>query len=87
MRPRHGRCGFAQLAARGVHQAVHDKVREWLRTDYYDAVFESVKALGPRLRSMKSLDLGGWRLVDEALLGKLPLLLAEAAEQLAAIGS
>lgn len=66
----------AHLEGRGVHQVVLDGLREeWLRGDYYDAVFESIKLFGHRLRSLADLDLDGHRLVDAALLGPSPRLL------------
>lgn len=66
----------AHLEDRGVHHAVLDGLRdEWLRDDYYDAVFESIKLFGHRLRSLADLDLDGQRLVDAALLGTSPHLL------------
>jgi len=50
----------ASLEDRGVHPAVLDGIRdESLRTDYYDAAFESVKLLVDRLRTMTSLDFDG----------------------------
>ena len=64
----------ASLEDRGVHPAVLDGIRdEWLRTDYYDAVFESVKLLGDRLRTMTGLDFDGHQLVDGALARTAPL--------------
>lgn len=47
----------------------------WLRVDYYDAVFESVKLLGDRLRQMTGLDLDGHKLVDATLAGAAPKVL------------
>ena len=66
----------ARLESRGIHTIVLSGIRdEWLRTDYYDAVFESIKLLGHRLRSMAGLDLDGHKLVDAALLGSAPKVL------------
>lgn len=66
----------AHLEDRGVHHTVLDGLRdEWLRDDYYDAVFESIKLFGQRLRSLIDVDLDGQRLVDAALLGTSPRLL------------
>ena len=68
-----------QLQARGVHPTVLDGIRdEWLRSDYYEAVFESIKLLGHRLRSMSALDLDGHQLIDTALLGAAPRILLNA---------
>jgi hypothetical protein len=51
------------MESRGVHRDVLNGIRdEWLRADYYEAVFESIKLLGHRLRSMTGLDLDGYEL-------------------------
>lgn len=69
----------SRLEQRGVHDAVLSELRdEWMRTDYYEAVFESIKILGHRLRSMAGLDADGHKLVDAALLGTSPLILLNA---------
>jgi uncharacterized protein (TIGR02391 family) len=69
----------ARLESRGVHAIVLSGIRdEWLRTDYYDAVFESIKLLGHRLRLMAGLDLDGHQLIDAALLGSAPKVLLNA---------
>lgn len=66
----------ALLEARGVHQTILDDLQDdWLRTDYYAAVFESIKVLGHRLRSMTGIDLDGAKLVDASLLGGSPPIL------------
>jgi uncharacterized protein (TIGR02391 family) len=66
----------ALLEARGVHQTILDDLQDdWLRTDYYAAVFESIKVLGHRLRSMTGIDLDGAKLVDASWLGGSPPIL------------
>lgn len=48
------------LAGRGAHTAVISGVRaDLLNGDYYEAVFESVKILGHRMRIMTGLELDG----------------------------
>lgn len=65
----------ARLENRGVHFLVLAGIRDdWMRADYYEAVFESVKHLGERLRQMTGLDLDGHKLVDRALTGQSPLI-------------
>lgn len=63
------------LAERGAHKEVLDHCRaELLRDDYYEAVFEAIKGLGDRLRTLSGLDLDGSQLVQQALGGKTPVI-------------
>ncbi|AWT24948.1 hypothetical protein Csp1_01200 [Corynebacterium provencense] len=63
------------LAERGAHKEVLDHCRaELLRDDYYEAVFEAIKGLGDRLRTLSGLDLDGSPLVQQALGGKTPVI-------------
>jgi uncharacterized protein (TIGR02391 family) len=61
------------LEARGTHKSVLNYCRpELLKVDFYEAVFEAIKGLGSRMRSMSSLDLDGHKLVDAAMSGDNP---------------
>ena len=61
------------LEARGAHAEVLRHCRPaLLKSDCYEAVFEAVKGLGERLRTMSGLDLDGWPLVEQALEGREP---------------
>lgn len=46
---------------------------ELLRADYYEAVFEAIKGLGSRLRTMTGKDLDGSKLVEGTLEGAPPV--------------
>ena len=64
------------LSERGGHSHVlGDRRPELLRTDFYEAVFESIKGLGHRLRAMGGKDEDGPRLVESVLEGTDPMLL------------
>jgi uncharacterized protein (TIGR02391 family) len=64
----------ALLEQRGAHEQVIAYCRpELLRTDYYEAVFEAIKGLGSRLRSLTGLDADGYALVEQTMAGKDPL--------------
>lgn len=64
------------LSERGGHSDVLGYCRpELLRTDFYEAVFESIKGLGHRLRAMGGKDEDGPRLVESVLEGTDPMLL------------
>lgn len=61
------------LIHRGAHSEVLRYCRpELLTTDFYEAVFESIKGLGDRLRAMSGLDADGWNLIESALEGATP---------------
>ena len=63
------------LAERGAHEEVLAHCRAELpRDDYYEAVFEAIKGLGDRLRTLSGLDLDGCPLVQQALGGKTPMI-------------
>lgn len=56
------------LKDRGAHQEVLRHCRpQLLKNDYYEAVFESIKGLGDRLREMGSVDQDGRALVQHLL--------------------
>lgn len=65
------------LTDRGAHADVLLYCRpELLRTDFYEAVFEAIKGLGHRLRSMTSgTDADGPKLVESVLEGADPIIL------------
>lgn len=65
------------LSGRGAHQDVLRHCRpELVRTDFYEAVFESIKGLGHRLRAMSGgTDEDGPRLVEATMEGSDPLIL------------
>lgn len=65
------------LSDRGAHQAVLRHCRpDLVRTDFYEAVFESIKGLGHRLRGMSGgTDEDGPKLVEATLEGSNPLIL------------
>jgi uncharacterized protein (TIGR02391 family) len=65
------------LTDRGGHADVLRYCRpELLRTDFYEAVFESIKGLGHRLRSMSGgTDEDGPKLVESVLEGADPMIL------------
>lgn len=63
------------LEQRGAHPQVTAYCRaELLRTDYYEAVFEAIKGLGSRLRSLTGVDADGYALVEQTMAGKDPIL-------------
>lgn len=63
------------LEGRGAHAEVLRQCRpELLKEDYYEAVFESVKGLGDRLRKLGGKDEDGRPLVQSLLGGKSPKL-------------
>lgn len=63
------------LEVRGAHAEVLKQCRpELLKEDYYEAVFESVKGLGDRLRKLGGKDEDGRPLVQSLLGGKSPKL-------------
>lgn len=63
------------LEGRGAHAEVLRQCRpELLREDYYEAVFESIKGLGDRLRNLGGKDEDGRALVQSMLGGKPPRL-------------
>lgn len=62
------------LLHRGAHSDVLTYCRpELVRDDYYEAVFESIKGLGSKLRHLSGIDEDGYRLVDGAMSGSSPL--------------
>lgn len=65
------------LSDRGAHRDVLRYCRpELVRTDFYEAVFESIKGLGHRLRTMSGeTDEDGPKLVEAVLEGSDPLIL------------
>lgn len=64
------------LSERGAHPEVIRHCRpELLKVDFYEAVFESVKGLGARLRDKSKMDLDGRQLVQAVLEGKQPRIL------------
>jgi uncharacterized protein (TIGR02391 family) len=63
------------LSERGAHEEVLAHCRAELpRDDYYEAVFEAIKGLADRLRTLSGLDLDGSPLVQQALGGKTPVI-------------
>jgi uncharacterized protein (TIGR02391 family) len=63
------------LDQRGGHPEVLKHCRpELLRTDFYEAVFEGIKGLGDRTRSMGARDEDGPKLVESVLEGSDPLI-------------
>jgi uncharacterized protein (TIGR02391 family) len=65
----------ALLEQCGAHEQVIAYCRaELLRTDYYEAVFEAIKGLGSRLRSLTGVDADGYALVEQTMAGKDPTL-------------
>lgn len=63
------------LQGRGAHVEVLKQCRpELLREDYYEAVFESIKGLGDRLRNLGGKDEDGRALVQSMLGGNSPQL-------------
>jgi uncharacterized protein (TIGR02391 family) len=63
------------LDQRGGHPEVLKHCRpELLRTDFYEAVFEGMKGLGDRTRSMGARDEDGPKLVESVLEGSVPLI-------------
>lgn len=69
------------LQRRGSHAEVLKQCRpELLKSDYYEAVFESVKGLGDRLRKLGGRDQDGRALVQSLLRGKPPALRMNAGE-------
>lgn len=63
------------VAERGAHEEVLAHCRAELpRDDYYEAVFEAIKGLGDRLRTLSGLDLDGCPMVQQALGGKTPVI-------------
>lgn len=63
------------LSKRGGHSDVGYCRPELLRTDFYEAVFESIKGLGHRLRAMDGKDEDGPKLVESVLEGTDPMIL------------
>lgn len=64
-----------ELQRRACHSEVFKYcAAELVTEDYFGAVFEAVKGLGERLRTMTHVDLDGARLVDAALGGTTPRL-------------
>jgi TIGR02391 family protein len=62
------------LEMRGAHLEVLRHCRpELLKKDYYEAVFESIKGLGERLRTLGNIDDDGRSLVQYVLGGRNPL--------------
>jgi uncharacterized protein (TIGR02391 family) len=62
-----------ELKERNCHSRILQQCKpEYLSSDYYEVVFESIKDLGTRLSDMCGLDLDGSKVVDAALGGKLP---------------
>lgn len=63
------------LELRGAHAEVLAYCREDLvRKDYYEAVFEAIKGLGARMRSMTGVDADGYGLIEKTMAGASPLL-------------
>lgn len=62
------------LEQRGAHEQVLAFCRpELMRHDFYEAVFEAIKGLGSRLRTLSGLDLDGYALVDQTMAGANPI--------------
>lgn len=63
------------LEQRNAHQEVLAYCREdLLRTDYYEAVFEAIKGLGARVRSLTGIDADGYALIETTMSGSNPAL-------------
>ena len=63
------------LVQRGAHDEVLRYCRaDLLKTDFYEAVFEAIKGLGARLRTLSGVDKDGRALVQETIGGKDPLI-------------
>ncbi|MBZ8176417.1 TIGR02391 family protein [Corynebacterium poyangense] len=63
-----------KLIRRSTHPDVLTYCRpELVQNDYYEAVFESIKGLGSKLRQLSGIDEDGSNLVDGAMLGSSPL--------------
>ena len=63
------------LEQRGAHIEVLAHCREdLLRKDYYEAVFETIKGLGARIRSETGVDADGYNLIDRTMAGAEPML-------------
>ncbi|UDH01744.1 TIGR02391 family protein [Rhodococcus opacus] len=63
------------LVQRDAHEAVLVYCRsELLRTDFYEAVFESIKGLGSRIRQLTRTEGDGYGLIDATMCGKEPIL-------------
>lgn len=66
------------LRAKLYHRAIHQEVQkycinDYLRKDYYDAVFEAAKSLAERVRQLTGLNLDGSNLFQSAFSTKHPL--------------
>lgn len=63
----------SHLERRGAHSEVLKHCRpELLKADYYEAVFESIKGLGDRIRHLGKVDLDGRKLVQQTMQGQVP---------------
>lgn len=64
-----------QLYNRSIHNEVQKYcIEDYLRKDYYDAIFEAAKGLAERLRMITGLTLDGGKLFDKAFASNNPYL-------------
>lgn len=64
----------SHLERSGAHGEVIKHCRpELLKSDYYEAVFESIKGLGARLRTEGNVNLDGRKLVQATMQGQVPV--------------
>jgi hypothetical protein len=71
------------LRSKLYHRAIHDEVKlycikDYLRKDYYDAVFEACKGLAQRVRNLTGLNDDGGRLFQTAFSQKDPYIFMNA---------
>lgn len=63
----------SHLERTGAHPEVLKQCRpELLKSDHYEAVFESIKGLGARIRKIGDEDLDGRKLIQATMLGQMP---------------
>lgn len=63
----------SHLERTGAHAEVLKQCRpELLKSDHYEAVFESIKGLGARIRKIGDVDLDGRKLIQATMLGQVP---------------
>lgn len=61
------------LEQRGAHAEILTYCREnFVRADYYEAVFEAIKGLGARIRSQTGVDADGYGLIEKTMAGSSP---------------